>query len=252
MTDTRDNAGELISQRGDEVVAALTELATVLTEEESFGATLDRVVELALHAIPGCTAASVTVLDGSGAAATRAATDDRMREVDRQQYDVDDGPCLDAARNQTTNRCDLAEAAERWPKFTSLALGYGMRSYLSVGLGVAGRPVGALNLASADVDGFDALDEAFLVLFSSPATATIIGMRRYAEARALAAQLEQALESRAVIDHAIGVIMAQSQCGTEQAFSILRRASNNRNIKLRDLATEIVSRYDNNGAGNGG
>ena len=64
---------------------------------------------------------------------------------------------------------------------------------------------------------------------------------RYLQARDLAAQLEQAMQSRSVIDHAIGIIMAESRCDASQAFAILNRASNNRNIKLRDLATEIVT-----------
>jgi AmiR/NasT family two-component response regulator len=65
---------------------------------------------------------------------------------------------------------------------------------------------------------------------------------RYAEARDLAAQLENALRSRAVIDQAIGIVMAESRCDANQAFATLSRASNNRNMKLRDLATEIVMR----------
>ena len=64
----------------------------------------------------------------------------------------------------------------------------------------------------------------------------------YSQARDLSAQLEQALRSRAVIDQAIGIVMAESRCDADQAFGTLRRASNNRNMKLRDLAAEIVLR----------
>jgi hypothetical protein len=117
-----------------------------------------------------------------------------------------------------------------------------LRSYLSAGLGWAGHPLGALNLSSRDSDGFSQLDEGILALFTSPAAAGIVVAGRYAEARDLAAQLEQALRSRAVIDQAIGIIMAESRCDADQAFGMLRRASNNRNMKLRDLAAEIVTR----------
>ena len=65
---------------------------------------------------------------------------------------------------------------------------------------------------------------------------------RYQQARELAAQLNQALSSRAVIDHAIGIIMAESKVPAEQAFAALRRALNNRRMKLRELAAEIVTR----------
>src|SRR5262249_37492567 len=112
--------------------------------------------------------------------------------------------------------------------------------YLSAGLGLAGRRLGALNLSSRDPDGFSKLDEDLLSLFTVPAAAAIVVVGRYFGARDLAAQLEQALQSRAVIDPAIGIIMPQSRCDADQAFAILSRASNNRNIKLRDLAAEIV------------
>jgi AmiR/NasT family two-component response regulator len=75
-----------------------------------------------------------------------------------------------------------------------------------------------------------------------PASAAIVVVGRYAEARDLAAQLEHALRSRAVIDQAIGIVMAESRCDADQAFATLSRASNNRNMKLRDLANEIVTR----------
>ena len=84
----------------------------------------------------------------------------------------------------------------------------GLRSYLSAGLGLAGRRLGALNLSSHDTDGFSQLDEDLISLFTVPAAAAIVVVGRYLEARDLAGQLEQALQSRTVIDHAIGIIMA--------------------------------------------
>jgi AmiR/NasT family two-component response regulator len=92
------------------------------------------------------------------------------------------------------------------------------------------------------VDGFSQLDEDMLTLFTVPAAAAIVSVGRYADARELATQLQQALQSRAVIDRAVGIIMAQSRCSADEAFGTLSRASNNRNVKLRDLAAEIVQR----------
>jgi hypothetical protein len=136
----------------------------------------------------------------------------------------------------------LHEAEQRWPEFTHLAERLGLQSYLSAGLGLAGRRFGALNLSSHDADGFSQLDEDLISLFTVPAAAAIVVVGRYFEARDLAVQLEQALKSRAVIDRAIGIIMGESRCDADQAVAMLSRASNNRNIKLRDLATEIVMR----------
>jgi transcriptional regulator with GAF, ATPase, and Fis domain len=195
-----------------------------------------------LRSVPGCHAASVTVLDDKDRPSTIAATDDKTYELDRRQYVLHDGPCLDAARRQQINRWTRREAEQLWPDFTSLAEEMDLHSYLSAGLGLAGRRLGALNLSSHSPDGFSQLDEELISLFTVPAAAAIVVVGRYSEARDLAAQLEHALRSRAVIDQAIGIVMAESRCDADQAFATLSRASNNRNMKLRDLATEIVIR----------
>ena len=230
-----------VSARYGDLVESLTDLARTLTETESVRDTLQSILALALRSIPGCHAASVTVLEKEQPE-TIAATDEATYELDRRQYLLHDGPCMDAARRQQVNRWSLHEAEERWPEFTRLAEQAGLQSYLSAGLGLAGRRLGALNLSSRDKNGFSQLDEDFISLFTVPTAAAIVTVGRYLEARELAAQLEQGLQSRAVIDQAIGIVMAESRCDAEQAFAALTRASNNRNMKLRDLAAEIVTR----------
>jgi transcriptional regulator with GAF, ATPase, and Fis domain len=231
-----------LGERYGDLVESLTDLARTLTETESVRDTLQSILALALRSIPGCHAASITVLDDKEQPSTVAATDEKTYELDRRQYLLHDGPCMDAARRQQVSRWNLHEAEQRWPEFTHLAEEMGLHSYLSAGLGLAGRRLGALNLSSRDPDGFSQLDEDLISLFTVPAAAAIVVVGRYFEARDLAAQLEQALQSRTVIDHAIGIIMAESRCDADQAFAMLSRASNNRNIKLRDLAAEIVMR----------
>jgi transcriptional regulator with GAF, ATPase, and Fis domain len=232
----------LSGDRYEDLVKSLTELAMTLTEDESVRDTLLSILALALRSIPACHAASVTVLDDKERPSTFVATDEQTGELDRRQYELHDGPCLDAARRQQVNRWSLREAEQRWPEFTSLASEAGLRSYLAAGLGVGERRLGALNLFSHDPDGFEQLDEEMLGLLTAPAAAAIVIASRYSQARDLAAQLDQALQSRAVIDHAIGIIMAESHCDASRAFEVLSRASNNRNMKLRDLAAEIVGR----------
>jgi transcriptional regulator with GAF, ATPase, and Fis domain len=229
-----------LSQRYADLIESLTELAQTLTRNDSVRETLHSILELALRTVPHCHAASVTILDDKNHPGTVEATDDDTYELDRRQYELTDGPCLDAARRQVVNRWSLTEAEQRFPEFTSVAKDMGLRSYLSAGLALAGRRLGALNLSSQDDDGFSQLDEDMLALFTVPAAAAIVVADRYADARELSGQLEHALQSRAVIDQAIGVVMAQSRCSPEEAFAKLSRVSNNRNVKLRDLAAEIV------------
>jgi GAF domain-containing protein len=229
-------------ERYEDLIEVLTVLSRTLAEDESVHDTLQSILALALRLVPGCSAASVTVLDEQGHPATIAATDEATRELDRRQYLLHDGPCLDAARRQQVNHWNLLEAEQRWPDFTALAKELGLRSYLAAGLGLGDQRVGALNLSSHDTDGFSRLDEGVVSLFIAPAAAAIVTMTRYARARDLAGQLNQALRSRAVIDQALGIIMAESKIDAERAFAVLSRASNNRRMKLRDLAAEIVTR----------
>ena len=237
-----DEMPAMLPVRYEELVGSLTGLARALAEDESVQDTLQSILALTLRLIPGCHAASITVLGPDGQPYTVAGTDDETEELDRRQYLLHDGPCLDAARNQQINSWSLIEAEQRWPDFTSLAKELGLRSYLAAGLGLAGQRLGALNLSSRGTDGFDWLDENLVAQFVPSASAAIVSARRHAQARDLAAQLNQALISRAVIDHAIGILMAESHCSADQAFEVLKRASNNRRMKLRDLAAEIVTR----------
>jgi GAF domain-containing protein len=232
----------LPSERYEDLLESLTELGRTLAQDESVQETLGSILTLATRLVPGCIAASVTVLDEDGKPSTVAATDAEQEELDRRQYLLRDGPCMDAAEHQKINSWSLTEAEQRWPDFTALATEMGLRSYLAAGLGLGSQRLGALNLSSRGPDGFDRLDEGLVGLFVPLASAAIVTVSRYEQARELAAQLNQALSSRAVIDHAIGIIMAESKVPAEQAFAALRRASNNRRMKLRELATEIVTR----------
>jgi GAF domain-containing protein len=229
-------------ERYEDLIEVFTVLSRTLAEDEAVHDTLQSILTLALRLVPGCTAASVTVLDEHGQPGTIAATDDETREMDRRQYLLQDGPCVDAARRQQVNRWSLIEAEQQWPDFTSLAKELGLRSYLAAGLGLGDQRLGALNLSSSDTDGFSELDEGLVSLFIAPAAAAIVTMSRYGRARDLADQLNQALRSRAVIDQALGIIMAESNVDAERAFAVLSRASNNRRMKLRELAAEIVAR----------
>ncbi len=239
---THEDATALPGERYEDLIESLTELSQALAQDESVPETLQSILALALRLVPGCHAASITVLDEDSNPATLVATDPETEELDQRQYLLHDGPCLEAARDRKASSWSLSEAEQRWPDFTDLAKEMGLHSYLSAGLDLGGRRLGALNLSSRGTDGFGRFDEGLIRLFVPPAAAAIVTADRYARARELAGQLEQALLSRAVIDQAIGIIMAESHCCADQAFSVLRRASNNRRTKLRDLATEIVER----------
>jgi len=227
-------------ERVDEVTRALSDLSRLLDAEEELVRVLQRGVDQATWAIPSADLVSVTVVRDDRAE-TIAANDERVREIDAQQYAVGEGPYLEAARSGETVRANVERATALWPRFARVARAAGVASFLSSPLIIADKFAGSLNLYSTQPHGFGDLDEALLRLYTTAAAAAIANARRYAEARALAENLARALRSRAVIDQAIGVLVAVQGVSPEQAFSDMSRQSQNSNIKLRDVAGRIVA-----------
>ncbi len=131
-------------------------------------------------------------------------------------------------------------AALRWPEFTRSARAAGVASYLAVPLAIDEKFAGSLNLYSKQRHGFGDFDVALLRLYVTAACAAIANARRYAEARRLAGQLTQALDSRAVIDQARGMLMERRGINAEDAFGELIRESQNTNTKLREVAARLT------------
>ena len=229
-----------VAGRPDDLALALAELSGVLLDDEGLESTLQRVAALACRTIPGCTAAGVTLVAGDGTPETAAFTHDVVLEVDRRQYDAGDGPCIDALRERRINRSASSEARRRWPEFASRAEEVGFTSFLAAPLIAGEVAIGALNLYSRSPDGFEELDDALVALFSGQASVALANARLYSSARTLSEQLQEALDSRAVIEQAKGILMAQQRVGADAAFELLRLQSQHANRKLRDVAREIV------------
>ena len=226
-------------RRLDEASDDLTQLVEVLTGEEDVGRVLQRSVDQLVDSVPGADMASVTVLRGK-AGETVASSNERVWAIDSDQYATGDGPCLEASRTREVVRVGVEEALERWPGFARSARAAGVASYLSCPLFIDDEFVGSLNLYSEQPHGFSDFDVALLRLYLTAVSAAIANARRDTKARSLAEHLNKALDSRALIDQAIGVVMARRGLGAEQAFAELARESQNNNIKLRDLAARIV------------
>jgi len=227
-------------KRLDEISSDLASLAEVLDGAEDLDRVLQRSVDQVASAVPGADMVSVTVLRG-GLGETVAASDGRVWGVDQDQYAAGTGPCLEAARTGQVERTEVAEAERRWPEFTRSARAAGVSSYLSYPLIIGEGFVGSLNLYSEQPHGFADFDVALLRLYVTAASAAIVNARRYGRAREIAAQLSHALDSRAVIDQAIGMLMARLGVTADQAFAELTRQSQQTNVKLREIAARLVA-----------
>jgi GAF domain-containing protein len=239
-----------ILRRLDEVTQALADLGDMLSREEDIGRVLQHSVGLVIGAVPGADMASVSVLRGD-VAETVASTSERVWAIDSEQSAAGDGPCLQAARTRQVVRVGMAEAQARWPAFASSARAAGVKSYLSAPLLIDEKFVGALNLYSEQADSFGDFDETLLRLYTTAAGAAMANARRFAEARALAGQLRRAIESRAVIDQAIGALIATRGLDADVALQAMSRESQDTNVKLRDLAARVLEAARGRGGGRG-
>ena len=240
MPDEVSGAEPELLCRLDETTRALADLAAVLEREEDLGRVLQRSVDQLTSAVPGADMASVSVLRDGDGAETVASSSERVWAIDSDQYAAGEGPCLEAARTGQVVRTGVEQARERWPEFTRSARAAGVASYLSVPLAIDEKFAGALNLYSQQRHGFGDFDVALLRLYVTAACAAIANARRYAEARRLAGQLTQALDSRAVIDQARGMLMERRGINAEDAFGELIRESQNTNTKLREVAARLT------------
>lgn len=224
----------------DEASEALEELAVVLADGQTLTDALQQLAESASRVIPDAEDVSVTVVGPDGAS-TAAWTDEKVVAIDADQYAAGNGPCLEAARIQRPVRATVEGGREEWPEFAVAAERAGVRAYLSAPIVVEDDVVGALNLYSSDDRAFDPFDEALLRLFVTAGSTSITGFRRYDRTRKLVEHLQRALESRAEIDQAKGVLMAAHGVDAEEAFTRLVAESQRHNTKLRDVARNLLA-----------
>jgi GAF domain-containing protein len=157
------------------------------------------------------------------------------------QYELDDGPCLHAIRDGRMVRIEDTAEKAHWPEFEARAASHGIRSCLALPLNADGRPVGALNLYAREASVFGTAEARLAENFAEDASGALSLAIRLASHAALIEQLRSSLASRGVIDQALGIIMAREHCNQDRAFAILRSASQNGNVKLRDIASAVVT-----------
>jgi GAF domain-containing protein len=215
------------------------ELARVPLVERELSDVLSDITGVALRALPGAEAASITLMrDSKGF--TAAYVGSMALDADELQYERGYGPCLDAAEGGQVLRIDDMNSEQRWPGYARAAADHGVVSSLSVPLPILSATVGALNTYASRSAAFDT-DELILAQDVASWVARAVGTADTA-ARTVddLVSLQAALKSRAVIEQAKGVLMERFKLTGERAFAVLVRASQNHNVKLRDVAWHLV------------
>ncbi|HET9649377.1 MAG TPA: GAF and ANTAR domain-containing protein [Microlunatus sp.] len=200
---------------------------------------LVRVANYAVRAIPGADGAGLTLLE-QGRADTIVATAEFVREIDAIQYGIGQGPCITAARDAQTVMSGSLGADPRWRSFGGRVARLGVHSALSLPLVTADGVVGAMNVYAHDKHVFDQRAAELGEIFAIPAAVSVQNAQVLAQARRLATRLQTALDSRAVIERATGIVMSRSGVTAEEALARLRTLSQNEHHKLVTIAGQIV------------
>jgi GAF domain-containing protein len=218
----------------------LRALSRVVLADRALDEVLSEITSIAAQGIPGAESVSTTLLRDDKAF-TAAHSSELSLVADELQYEEGYGPCMDAGRGGVVLRIDDTETEERWPTYIPRVREAGVRSSLSVPLPFQGSSIGALNIYSTKPGAFASPESLSAGLDVAEVIAiAIVNATAHAELGEQARNLRLAMESRAVIEQAKGVLMAQRRVNAEQAFEILRDASQRYNRKLRDIATGIV------------
>jgi GAF domain-containing protein len=216
------------------------ELARVVLVGRELPEVLTEVVGIARRAIPGSEATSITLIRNERA--FTAAYDGQLAmDADELQYQRGYGPCLDAGRAGELFVVTDMRTEERWPDYARHALERGVGSSLSVPLPFQGATIGALNNYSGRPHAFGGADVRLGEEVAAFVAIAVGNAEGAARATTDVANMRQAMVSRSVIEQAKGILMERYKITAEQAFTLLTHASQRANIKLRDIAEELVT-----------
>lgn len=217
----------------DQLAQTLSELARSLEAEDDTSAMLDDLVAAAVAQIPGVDEGSISVVLARREVSSQSPSGDLPRRVDALQTAIGEGPCLDAVYKEMVVRVPDMASETRWPTFAHQAAEAGASSMLSFRLWVEGDNLGALNLYGREPHAFTEESEHIGLLFVSHAAVAMAGAQKHD-------QMVAGLATRDLIGQAKGILMERYGLNAQQAFALLVRASQHRNLKLRDLAAELT------------
>ena len=216
------------------VAESFATLARVLLGTHGVSAAMQKIVDEAVLAIDGCDHAAISLVRAH-TIDTTASSDEVGRRVDAIQYEVGEGPCLEVIHQHRTFQTDDLEQEVRWPKFSARAAREtGVRSMVAFQLFAEEQTMGALNLYSKAPAAFDEDAVNMGIVFAAHASVALNAAQTEEELRA-------AIVTRDVIGQAKGILMARQHVSADEAFTILRKASQRLNLKVRDVAGTVAA-----------
>jgi GAF domain-containing protein len=223
------------------IIRTLVELADNLVEEYDVVDVLCNLSDRCVETL-NVDSAGVMLASPSGDLQVVASSSDAMRSLELFELQAKEGPCLDAFRSgQPILNHELSQADIRWPRFTQRALDDGFHSVHALPMRLRGRTIGALNLFRISQGSLTTNDVLAAQGLADVATIAIIQHRASMEAYELNDQLNQALNSRIIIEQAKGKIAESAKVDLDQAFLLLRNHARNHNLGLTDLCRYVAN-----------
>jgi GAF domain-containing protein len=218
---------------GTDIAESLAQIAREINVPRDLDSTLQVIVDSAQRSLPGIDHVGITLAHSSGQMETKAATGQLVWDLDELQYELGEGPCVHAIQAASVVTVNDARNERRWPHFIPLAVEKGLRSQLGIALYQDAETLGGLNMYSISSDTIDPQTQHVAELFAAHA-AIALGHAQHAD------HLHTGLISRQVIGQAVGIIMERYSLNEGRAFDYLARVSSHGNIKIRDVAQEVV------------
>jgi GAF domain-containing protein len=223
----------MAAKANHDLAMRMADLARTAAAPRSVENVLSDVTNAALELIPGADTAGVLLIGKNGRWDSVGGTSDLPHRLDELQMLFNEGPCVEAALDEVIVRTDDFRAEDRWPKYSPAVVEIGVLSGVSFKLYTASRTAGALNLFSFKPHAFDGEAETFGTVLAAHAAAAILASREGEE-------LQSAVSTRDRIGQAKGIIMERYNVDDVRAFEMLRKLSQDSNIRLVDIAQRVI------------
>jgi hypothetical protein len=222
-----------------QVADVMSEVSASLQAPIDLDETLELITRSAADTVPGIVGVSISLTTKAGRIETRAPTGPQVIRADHLQYELHEGPCLDAAIDEPMVVVDDLANDPRWPDFGPKAAALGFGSQVAFQFRAEPHARGALNLYAAEKYGIDP-DSIHLGSLFAGQVAVAMGWARQDQS------LTEALATRNVIGQAVGILMERYSLDSDRAFAFLVRLSQSGNTKLRTIATALVDSVNTN------
>lgn len=223
----------------NDLIGTLASLAGFLFDGATLQTGVELVSRLARDALPASAGGGVILFRGHRPLAA-AYTDETARQAGELQHQIDEGPLVSAYRENRSSTIENIADETRWPRWRASVMELDIRSSIALPLSAGDGAIGAIKVYAREASSYDGSDCEALSFVARHAAVMLMNLQGYIEARTTADQLQDALLSRDVIGQAKGILMATAGLSDDEAFARLRTESQNKNVKLREVARQIV------------